>query len=487
MDQSFMTYPTIVPNLIGHEEKFSLSRQTFLNINPHSGTVICEVTASNEVDIDYAVVKAQLSQRKWSSTPAVVRGRVLFEIVDLLAKNRNELAKIVSEETGKSLPAALGEVNGAIDLARFYAAEGQRLYGRTTGSGVENKHIYHIKEPIGIAGLIISANTPIANVAWKVFPALICGNAAILKASEDAPLTSYFFGKIVSESNLPDGVLSIIQGRGTEAGTPLVRHPNVGVISFTGSTSVGKLIAVEAGKRLAKVSLELGGKNPLVVCADADLDKAIKWILLSGFSNAGQRCAAASRVIIFESVYSQLKEKLISSASKLKLGIGEKDDFGPVINQRQLHHIIDRVNDVKNRGAKILHGGNKSMLAEHTPGFYIEPTIIEGVDPNDVFSQTELFGPVITLYKAKDLSHAIELSNNSSYGLTSCIHTTNFENAITYSRLVEAGVCNVNGPTYGSEPHLPFGGVKNSGNGTREPGSEAIDIYTSLKTVSYIL
>ena len=308
-----------------------------------------------------------------------------------------------------------------------------------------------------------------------------------LKASEDAPLTAYFFAKIVSESNLPDGILSVIQGKGPDAGTPLVKHPGIGVISFTGSTAVGKLIAVEAGQRLAKLSLELGGKNPLVVCADADLEKAVKWILLSGFSNAGQRCAAASRIIIFESMYDKLKDKLIAAASLLKLGVGDKEDFGPVINQRQMDHILQRVADVKSRGAKILLGGSRSLLPEHARGFYVEPTIIEGVDPDDMFSQTELFGPVISLYKAKDMNHAIEISNNSPYGLTSCIHTTNFENAIVYSRSVEAGVCNVNGPTYGSEPHLPFGGVKNSGNGTREPGSEAIDIYTSLKTVSYIL
>jgi aldehyde dehydrogenase (NAD+) len=482
-----MNYPQTIPNLIGRTESISASGKTFDNINPHTAASLCKVTASNAADIELAVGVALSSQKAWGKTPGVVRGRVLYEIVDVLVKHKDEIAAVVAEETGKSLPAAMGEVGGAIDLARFYAAEGQRLYGRTTMSGVEGKQIYHLKEPIGVAGLIISANTPIANVAWKVFPALICGNAAILKASEDAPITSYLFGKLVAQTSLPDGVLSIIQGNGPDAGTPLVNHPSVGVLSFTGSTAVGRLIAVDAGKRLAKVSLELGGKNPLVVCADADIEKAVKWILLSGFSNAGQRCAAGSRIIIFESVYNTLRDKLVEAASKLKLGVGDKDDFGPVMNQRQLEHIIQKIEDVKSRNGKVLTGGKRSTLKEHAAGYYIEPSIVENVDPNDVFSQTELFGPVITLYKARDLNHAIELANNSGYGLTSCIHTTNFENAIIFSRSVEAGVCNVNGPTYGSEPHLPFGGVKNSGNGTREPGSEAIDIYSNLKTVSYIL
>lgn len=482
-----MNYPSIVPNLIGKSESLSASGKKFQNINPHDGSVICEVTSSNADDVNTAVTTALRVQKEWAKTAAVARGRVLFEIVDLLVKNKNDLAKIVAMETGKSVAAALGEVGGAIDLARFYAGEGQRLYGRTTVSGVGGKQIYHIKEPVGVAGLIISANTPIANVAWKVFPALICGNAAVLKASEDAPLTSYLFGKIVAESSLPDGVLSIIQGDGPNAGSPLVQHPKVGVLSFTGSTAVGKMIAVDAGRRMAKVSLELGGKNPLVVCADADLDKAVKWILLSGYSNAGQRCAAASRIIIFESIYNELRDRLIKASSLLKLGVNDDDDFGPVINMKQVNHILQSIADVQKRGGKVVSGGVRSSRDGKQKGFYIEPTIIENVSPDDVFSQTELFGPVITLYMARDLAHAIELANNSPYGLTSCIHTTNFENAILFSRSVEAGVCNINGPTYGSEPHLPFGGVKDSGNGSREPGTEALDIYTNLKTVSYIL
>lgn len=482
-----MKYPEIVPNFIGQKESKSGSGRTFTNINPHTGSVICEVTSSNADDVNLAVALALKAQSGWARTAPVARGRILYDIVDLLVQHKSELAKVVALETGKSVASALGEVNGAIDLARFYAGEGQRLYGRTTVSGVEGKQIYHIKEPIGVAGLIISANTPIANIAWKVFPALICGNAALLKASEDAPLTSYLFGKIILESNLPDGILNIIHGNGLDAGSPIVNHPSIGVISFTGSTEVGKRIAVDAGRRLAKVSLELGGKNPLVVCDDADINKAVKWILLSGFSNAGQRCAAASRIIIFDSIYDEVRDRLVKAASQLKLGVQDGDDLGPLISLEQVQFIENKIQQAKQNGATISIGGHRSTKKELQQGFYMEPTIIENVRPDDPFSNTELFGPVITLYRVKDLSEAITLSNHSTYGLTSCIHTTNFETAITFSRSVEAGLCNVNGPTYGSEPHLPFGGVKNSGNGTREPGTEAIDIYTNLKTISYII
>ncbi|MBL7864391.1 MAG: aldehyde dehydrogenase [Cyclobacteriaceae bacterium] len=482
-----MKYPEVIPNLIGHQEVVSGSGKTFSNINPCDGSTIGNVTSSNAADVTLAVKKAQAVQKAWAKTAPVVRGRILYEIVDLLSRSKQDLAEMIGMETGKSVAASMGEVNGAIDLARFFAGEGQRLYGKTTVSGVEGKQIYHLREPIGIAGLIISANTPIANIAWKVFPALICGNAAILKASEDAPATAYLFGKIVSQSGLPDGVLSIIQGNGNDAGNPIVDHPAIGVISFTGSTAVGRKIAIAAGNRLARVSLELGGKNPLVVCDDADIDLAVKWILLSGFSNAGQRCAAASRIIIFESIYDLLKSKLIEGASRLKLGVSDTDDLGPLIRVEQVNFIERQITEATGRGAKVLLGGKRSTRTGLARGFYMEPTIVENVLPEDPFSQTELFGPVITLYRVKDLSEAIAISNQSNYGLTSCIHTTDFNTAIHYSRQVEAGLCNINGPTYGSEPHLPFGGVKNSGNGTREPGTEALDVYSNLKTVSYFI
>ncbi len=295
--------PAQVPNWIGGREVPAESGEWFEKLNPHNGQCLCQVARSRAADVAAAVAAAQAAQPTWAETPPVQRGLILHKIVVALQAQQAEMARVVHLETGKSLKDAAGETGGAIQLGLFYASEGQRLYGRTTTSGAANKYAMTIRQPIGVAGLIIAANTPIANVAWKVFPALICGNAAILKSAEDTPATAWLFGKIAHEAGLPAGLLNIIQGYGEEAGGPLVEHPGVGVISFTGSTAVGKLIAVSAGKRLAKVSLELGGKNPFVVCDDADLNNAAQWALLSAFSNAGQSFASGSRLIVVASGY----------------------------------------------------------------------------------------------------------------------------------------------------------------------------------------
>jgi len=340
-----------------------------------------------------------------------------------------------------------------------------------------------LRQPLGLAGLIVPANTPIANVAWKVFPALICGNAAILKAAEDAPATAWIFGEIAHETNLPAGVLNIVQGYGQEAGAPLVAHPSVDVISFTGSTEIGRQIAVVAGRRLAKVSLELGGKNPLVVCDDADLEDAAQWALLSAFSNAGQRCSSASRIIIFDAIYDRFRGMLVERTKRLKLGPADDDDLGPVMNKEQLRKMIEAVEKARQKGVAILTGGHRLTDLQHRDGFYLAPTLIEGVGSHDEISTTELFGPIACLYRVKDFDQALALANDSPYGLTASIHTRNLHRAIQFTQKVEAGVAVVNGGTYGSEPHMPFGGVKQSGNGSREPGTEALDVYSSLKDV----
>jgi aldehyde dehydrogenase (NAD+) len=339
---------------------------------------------------------------------------------------------------------------------------------------------------VGVAGLIIAANTPIANVAWKVFPALICGNAAVLKAAEDTPATAWVFARIAHEAGLPEGVLNVIQGYGEEAGAPLVEHPEVDVISFTGSTEVGRSVAQAAGRRLAKVSLELGGKNPLVVCDDADLDRAAEWVILSAFSNAGQRCAAGSRIIIFDRVYDRFRDMLIERTRKLKVGPKDEDDFGPVINGTQLENMAQAVDRAKQAGAVILSGGGRMTDPEHREGFYMAPTLIENAGPDDEISRTELFGPIACLYRVRNFEDALSMANRSPYGLTACIHTRNIHRAVEFCRNVQSGVAVVNGGTYGSEPHMPFGGVKNSGNGFREPGTEALDVYSELKDI-YVL
>ena len=482
-EKMIMKIPQIIPNWTDGKECEALEGGTFEKVNPAHGSVLFSVTRSQGTDIDIAVDSAKSSQSDWASMPPVKRGLILHDIVMQIIKCKDDIAKVVHKETGKSMKDALGEIGGAIECGLFYASEGQRLYGRTTTSGVPNKYASTIRQPVGVAGLIIAANTPIANVAWKVFPALICGNSVVLKAAEDSPATAWMFGKIARDAGLPPGVLNIIQGYGEEAGTPLVEHPDVGVISFTGSTEVGRFIQQKAGQRLAKVSLELGGKNPLLVCDDADLENAAKWVLLSAFSNAGQRCASGSRIIVFESIYDQFVELLMERTGKLKVGVGNKDDLGPVINEKQLNNMLNAIEKAANDGAHVLTGGRRLTGEKHKDGFYFEPTLIDNADLQAEISQCELFGPVACLYKAEGYNDALEMANDSQYGLTASIHTKNFDRANHFIQHAQAGVVVVNAGTFGSEPHMPFGGLKQSGNGTREPGTEALDIYSNLKDV----
>jgi aldehyde dehydrogenase (NAD+) len=475
--------PKNIPNWIAGKQQPAETGETFTKVSPADGKPLCQVARSRLADVRKAVSAAKEAHRTWSEVTPVKRGDVLAEIALGMRRERGEIARIVHLETGMSLQQASGETDGAIALGMFMAGEGRRLYGRTTTSAVPNKYAMTIRQPLGVAGLIIAANTPIANVAWKVFPALICGNAAVLKAAEDTPATAWVFGRIAHEVGLPQGVLNVIQGYGEEAGAPLVEDEDVAVISFTGSTEVGRSIAVNAGRRLAKVSLELGGKNPLVVCDDADLENAAKWILLSAFSNAGQRCAAGSRVIIFDSVYEPQRNLLVERTRKLRVGPKDTDDFGPVINEEQLGNMVAAVQDAKKRGAVVLTGGERMTDPDHRQGFYMAPTLIENVSPKDEISRQELFGPIACLYRAKDFREALSLCNDSPYGLTACIHTRSIHRATEFCQKVQAGVAVVNAGTYGSEPHMPFGGLKQSGNGSREPGTEALDVYSELKDI----
>lgn len=476
-------FPAIIQNFINNEDLPSLDNLTFSNLDPTNGEIICEVSRSNKKDVELAIESARNAQDSWAKMPPVQRGLILHEIVVEMINQRDIISSVVAKETGKSFKEAYGETGGAIQCGLFYASEGQRLYGKTTTSGTPNKYASTIRQPIGIAGLIIAANTPIANVAWKVFPALICGNTAILKASEDTPGTAWIFAQIAKKAGLPIGVLNVIQGYGHEAGAALVEHKEVGVLSFTGSTSIGKQIQLIAGERLARVSLELGGKNALVVCDDADLNNAVKWILLSSFSNAGQRCAASSRIIVFESVYEKVKEMLILGIEKLKIGNSDHDDLGPVINLKQLNNMLDSIASCRDSGAKILTGGYRLTGLGYKDGYFLAPTLIENLSPDHEMSKKELFGPITQLYKVKDYSEALTLTNNSPYGLTASIHTHNIHRANHFAQNAKTGVVVINAGTHGSEPHMPFGGTKQSGNGSREPGTEAIDVYSELKDI----
>lgn len=476
-------FPEFVPNWIDGRPCEAASGETFPKLSPHSGEMLCGAARSQEADVRKAIRAARQAQPAWAGLTPVQRGDFLYEIVQGLRRNQEEIAYIVSQETGMSFKAALGETGGAIAQGLFMAGEGRRFYGRTTTSAIPNKYAMTTRQPLGVAGLIIAANTPIANAAWKAFPALVCGNTAVMKAAEDTPTTAWIFARITGEAGLPPGVFNVIQGYGLEAGAPLVENPGIDVISFTGSTEVGRLILSAAAPRLTKVSLELGGKNPLVVCDDADLENALRWVLLSAFSNAGQRCAAGSRIILFDGIYDEFRDMLVKRTNALKVGPADGDDLGPVINEEQLRNMLSAIEQARERGAQILAGGSRMEDPGHRNGFYMAPTLVEHVRPDDPISTLELFGPISCLYRVKDFSEALALANDSPYGLTACIHTRSIHRAVEFCQKVQAGVAVVNAGTYGSEPHMPFGGLKQSGNGFREPGTEALDVYSELKDI----
>ncbi len=475
-------FPSLIPNLIAGEDVPARSGQTVEVLAPHTGKEIATLARSGKEDVDAAVAAAKAAQPAWAETPAVQRGHILHQICNALEARQKDLGEIVALEAGKRPGDAFGEAGGAIQCGRFFAGEGQRLFGRTMTSGVPNKYAMTVRQPCGVAGLIIAANTPAPNFAWKVFPALICGNAVVLKAAEDTPISAWFMAKVCEEAGLPKGVLNVVHGLGAEAGQALVES-DIQVISFTGSTRVGRMIAESAGRDLKKVSLELGGKNPLVVCDDADLDEAVKWSCLSAFSNAGQRCASGSRIVVFDSVYDAFMEKFVAAAKALKMGVEPDCDLGPVINGRQLSNMLGAIERATAAGAVVRAGGKRADTPDLKDGFYLEPTIIEGLGADDEMSCTELFGPLTAVYKVTDFAEALALANRSPYGLTACIHTRSFDRAMQFTYKVQAGATVVNGGTFGSEPHMPFGGVKASGNGTREPGTEALDVYSELKDV----
>jgi aldehyde dehydrogenase (NAD+) len=458
----------IARNLIAGREGPAASGETFQKLRPADGSPLCEVVRSGAEDVDAAVAAAREAQSAWAARTPVERGRLVRELALVLQARREELAEVVVEETGKPRELALGEADAAVEMGFFVAGEGRRLYGRTTTSAMPNRTVMATRRPVGVAALIVSFNTPLPNYAWKVFPAVFAGNAAVLKPSEHTPLSAASFAHLCTEV-LPPGVLNLVHGLGGEVGPPLVEHDGVDLVSFTGSASTGRWINEHAGRRLAKVCLELGGKNALVVCDDADLDRAVEWSLASAFSNAGQRCASASRLVVFDEVYDEFRDRLVTGARTY--------DAGPVIDEPSLDRLAGAL-----EGATILAGGERL----DRPGWWFAPTVVEDVPADAELSCRELFGPVTILYRVRDLDEALALVNDSPYGLTAAIHTSSIHRAMHFADAVETGVVVVNGGTHGSEPHMGFGGVKQSGTGWREAGVEALDVYTEWKYVNLI-
>ena len=461
-------------NLIAGQPAPPLSGAWLDKLRPADGTLLCRLARSRAEDVDAAVRAARTAQPDWAERTPVERGEIVRELALLLRERRDEGAEIVVEETGKPLELALGETDAAVEMGLFVAGEGRRSYGSTTTASMKHRTVLTMREPLGVTGLIMSFNTPLPNIAWKVFPAIFCGNAAVVKPSEHVPASALFFAELALEAEVPAGVLNVVQGLGAEAGAALVEHEDVDLVSFTGSAATGRWVNERAGRRLAKVCLELGGKNALVVCDDSDLPTAARWALASAFSNAGQRCAAASRIVVFENVYDAFRDLLVSGAN----------DFPPepVISEASVERMLEAIDRAVVGGARKLTGGERLT----GPGFHLAPTILENVSPQDAISRTELFGPVTLLYRVGGLDDAITLVNDSPYGLTAAVHTASLHRAMRFAEMARAGVIVVNGGTHGSEPHMGFGGVKDSGTGWREAGIEALDVYSDWKIVNLI-
>jgi alpha-ketoglutaric semialdehyde dehydrogenase len=471
-------------NIIDGKIDISSTDSWIPKYNPNSESLDSYLISSGSQDVQKAIDSSIKAFDIWSKISAIERGEYLRVFIDLMRENRHELAEIVSRETGKSLKDAFGEVNAAIQQGQYFASEGMRLHGRTFTSSNIHKHTQSIRMPLGVSCLIVPANTPIASIAWKLFPALICGNTAIIKASEDAPEIAQKIGLIAIKANLPNGVLNVIQGSGNITGKLLVENEHISLISFTGSTNVGKWIAQKAAERLARVSLELGGKNLFIVCKDANIDNAVKWAILSAFSNAGQRCAAGSKIIVSKEIYSNFLTKLVQRTKLLKIGISEDSDYGPVINEKQYKSILNTIKLTIENGGNLLCGGIERP-SSFKKGYYIAPTLFDNVPSDSEILTKEIFGPVATVESFVNLQEVLESINNAEYGLTCAIHTENIDKAVWFAQAVRVGVINVNIGTYGSEPHYPFGGFRASGNGTREPGIEALNVYTELKNISF--
>ena len=464
-----------VLDLIGGQAVPASSGEWLEKLRPADGSLLCRVARSGAEDVGAAVEAARAAQPAWAELTPVRRGDVCRDLALLLRERRDEASKLVAEETGKPLELALGETDAAVEMGLFVAGEGRRSYGRTTTASMPHRTVLTVRQPLGVAALITSFNTPLPNVAWKAFPAIFCGNAAVLKPSEHTPASAALFGELAREAGVPEGVLNIAHGLGSEAGAPLVEHPDVDLVSFTGSAATGRWINETAGARLAKVCLELGGKNALVVCDDGDLDRAAEWALASAFSNAGQRCASASRIVVFDAVYDAFRERLLAGVAGLAAQ--------PVISQESLERIASAVARAVERGASVLTGGARGS----GPGWSYPHTVLEAVAPDDEISRTELFGPVTILYRASGLDDALALVDDSPYGLTAAIHTASVHRAMRFADRVRAGVVVVNAGTHGSEPHMGFGGVKQSGTGWREAGVEALDVYSETKYVNIVV
>lgn len=472
-------------NYIGGEWVDSASGETFESTSPATGDAIGTFPRSNTEDVDRAVEAARAAFEEWRLVPAPKRGEILYRFANLLIEEKDDLTDLMSHEMGKVKAEAGGDVQEAIDMSLYMAGEGRRLFGQTTPSELRDKFNMSVRQPIGVVGAITPWNFPIAIPSWKIAPALVCGNTVVFKPATDTPALGERFVELFAEAGLPAGVLNIVHGGGGAVGDRLVKHPDVRVITLTGSRETGVEVMRNAAETLKHVHLELGGKNAIIVLDDADLELAVEGILWSAFGTSGQRCTAASRVIVQEGAYEQLQSKLVAAAEKMRLGPGWEDDtdVGPVINKRALEKIHSYTGIGKEEGGKLLTGGEVATDNGLDKGFFYRPTIFGDVDPQMRVAQEEIFGPTTALIRVRDLDDAVRVSNGVKFGLSSSIFTRDVNKAFRAMRDLEAGITYINAGTIGAEVHLPFGGTKDTGNGHREAGQAALDVFTEWKSI----
>ena len=472
-------------NYIGGEWVDSVSGETFESTSPATGDSIGTFPKSNAEDVDRAVAAAKAAYEQWRLVPAPKRGEILYRFANLLIEEKDDLTDLMSHEMGKVKAEAGGDVQEAIDMSLYMAGEGRRLFGQTTPSELPDKFNMSVRQPIGVVGAITPWNFPIAIPSWKIAPAIVCGNTVVFKPATDTPTLGERFVEIFAEAGLPAGVLNIVHGGGGAVGDRLVKHPDVRVITLTGSRETGVEVMRNAADCLKHVHLELGGKNAIIVLDDADLELAVDGIIWSAFGTSGQRCTAASRVIVQEGVYDALQSKLVAGAEKMRLGPGWEDDtdVGPVINKRALEKIHSYTEIGKGEGAKLLTGGEVATDNGLDKGFFYRPTIFGDVDPQMRVAQEEIFGPTTALIRVRDVDEAIRVSNGIKFGLSSSIFTRDVNKAFRAMRDLEAGITYINAGTIGAEVHLPFGGTKDTGNGHREAGQAALDVFTEWKSI----
>ncbi|MBX5475355.1 MAG: aldehyde dehydrogenase family protein [Thermoleophilia bacterium] len=472
-------------NLIGGEWVDAASGETFESTSPADGETIGVFPRSGAEDVDRAVEAAKAAFEEWRLVPAPKRGEILFRLARILEREKPALTELMTHEMGKVRAEAGGDVQEAIDITYYMAGEGRRLFGQTTPSELPNKWNMSVRAPIGVVGAITPWNFPVAIPSWKLIPALVCGNTVVLKPAMDTPALAVRFVELAAEAGVPAGVVNLVHGGGGTVGERLVRHPDVRVISVTGSRETGVAVLRAGADTLKHVHLELGGKNAIIVMDDADLDLAVDGIVWSAFGTSGQRCTAASRVIVHEKVYDTLEKRLVDAAERLRLGPGweEDTDVGPVINRAALEKIHSYTQIGKDEGAKLLTGGEVATEGDLARGFYYRPTIFGDVDPQMRIAQEEIFGPTTALIRVRDLDEAIRVANGISYGLSSSIFTRDVNAAFRAMRDLEAGITYVNAGTIGAEVHLPFGGTKDTGNGHREAGQAALDLFTEWKSI----